>query len=539
MSWVTVVWLMLMGACVAMALRELLIWIWQGRIVDRQLQLNEASLRESEERFRIMADSAPVLIWMSGPDKGCTFFNRGWLEFTGRAMEQEIGDGWSEGVYPDDLGECLKAYVTAFDARKPFVLKYRLRRHDGEYRWVTDQGLPRYDTAGDFAGYIGACVDVTDLLLKDKALRELEERVTLAAEAAHLGVWELDTRTNGFWMSDQARSLFQFEPGTQVSYAMFRERVHPEDRALRDAAVKMAMETAEGYEIEYRTLLPDRTVRWIAARARCQRDENGKSSRLLGVSMDVTARRLAEEEARCRSAEISRLSRISLLGEMAASISHELKQPLSGIINTASVGQLFIDRGEVDPEKLREILADVVADGWRAQAVIHNIRDTIRKGTAVRRQINLNDVVMNVSRMMQPDAQVHSCEVKMSLAKDLPPMEGDPIQIQQVLINLVSNAFDAMREMPASRRKVEVTTERTEDGAVSVSVRDYGIGIAEETRERLFEQFFTTKVEGLGMGLAIVSSIIEAHAGTIAAENLGEGGARFHFILPASNGSLN
>src|SRR5262249_14515938 len=160
--------------------------------LTRQLQASEATLRESEERFRTVADAAPVLIWMAGADKLCTFFNKVWLEFTGRTLEQEMGYGWREGVHPNDL-QRLEPYKAAFDARQPLVMQYRLRRNDGEYRWISDQGVPRYDADGVFAGYIGSCVDVTDLLRQQRALHEFEERVALAAEAAHLGVWEFDT----------------------------------------------------------------------------------------------------------------------------------------------------------------------------------------------------------------------------------------------------------------------------------------------------------------------------------------------------------
>src|SRR5215831_16683030 len=162
--------------------------------LTRELQASEATLRESEQRFRIVADAAPVLIWMSSTDKLCTFFNKPWLEFTGRTLEQEIGNGWADGVHPEDLQKCLKTYTEAFDAHQPFVMQYRLRRNDGEHRWISDEGVPRYDANGTFAGYIGSCVDVTELLSKERALRDSEERMSLAAEAANLAAWEWDLR---------------------------------------------------------------------------------------------------------------------------------------------------------------------------------------------------------------------------------------------------------------------------------------------------------------------------------------------------------
>ena len=181
--------------------------------VTQQLRSSEAALQESEERFRTMADAAPVLIWMAGEDKLCTFFNKVWLEFTGRKMEQEVGNGWIDGVHADDLEKCFETYVNAFDARRPFVMQYRLKRSDGEYRSLTDQGVPRYGARGEFRGYIGACVDITDLLKQEKALHQVEERVALAAEAAQLGVWELNIATNKIWVSDKIREIFQLNSG--------------------------------------------------------------------------------------------------------------------------------------------------------------------------------------------------------------------------------------------------------------------------------------------------------------------------------------
>src|SRR5438128_3903529 len=230
------------GLVVVMAY-ELSYNVLHAAVLTRRLQATEAGWHESEERFRIVANAAPVLIWMAGVDKLCTFFNKPWLKFTGRSLEQEMGNGWAAGVHPDDLEKCFKIYTEAFDARKAFVMQYRLRRYDGEYRWISDQGVARHDAQGNFSGYIGSCVDVTELINKEQALREFEERVVLAAEAAHLGVWEMDTATNELWMSDGARTLFQFESETRLDHAAIQDRVHPEDRPLRDSAVKGAIET--------------------------------------------------------------------------------------------------------------------------------------------------------------------------------------------------------------------------------------------------------------------------------------------------------
>ena len=621
--------------------------------LTRQLQASEASLRESEQRFRIVADAAPVLIWMSGVDKLCTFFNKHWLEFTGRSLEQEVGNGWAAGVHRDDLQKCLQTYTEAFDLRKPFVVQYRLRRCDGEYRWISDNGVPRYDADGIFVGYVGSCVDVTDLLTQQRALHQFEERVGLAAEAAQLGVWELDIATERLWVSDKIRQLFHFPAENEITYNEFQKRVHPDDQPARDRVMRRAIRTEGTYETEYRIVLPDGSVRWIGGRARCVGDDKGIPNRLLGVSMDITERKQAEElfhlateaspsgtvliddkghivlvnahaenlfghtrdeligksveilvperfgtshgtdranffiapearamgagrqlfarrkdgtefpveiglnpiqtphglvvlanvvdiSARLAAEEVARrsreqvelLSRVSLLGEMTASLAHELNQPLAAIVNNAAAAMQYLEQGRLSSAQLQDILNDVVADGRRAYDIMHNVRSAIKKGAAIRGPINLNDVVKAVTHAVRPDAAAHLCKIEMSLAEDLPPIDGDPIQIQQALINLVHNAFDAMCDTPSSRRIVEIATDYNGDGAVGFVVRDYGSGISEATRERLFEQFFTTKEEGLGMGLAIVRSIVDAHGGTVTAENADGGGARFHLRLP-------
>jgi C4-dicarboxylate-specific signal transduction histidine kinase len=413
-------------------------------------------------------------------------------------------------------------------------MQYRLRRHDGEYRCINDEGVPRFDSEGQFIGYVGACVDVSDLLQKERELNESEERVALAADAAHLGVWQLDVTTNKIWLSDPARRLFQFGPEAEITYSIWSDRVHPEDRALREEAIRRAVDKQSRYEIEYRILLPDETVRWIAGRGHYVSNPETKRGRLLGVSMDVTERKLAEEQARHHREEISRLSRIALLGEMSASIAHELNQPLTAIINNASAGQCFIDQGDINLGTLHDILVDIAADGHRAHDVISSVRNTIKKGEILREPVDLNFIVTKVAHMFQPDMAAHSCELETSLAKNLPMIEANPVQIHQVLINLMSNALDAIRDTPPARRKVQVATKRNGNGTIEVAVRDCGPGISDEVRAHLFDQFFTTKEKGLGMGLAIVRSIIETHGGTIEVENLNGGGAHFYFTLPIS-----
>jgi PAS domain S-box-containing protein len=349
-----------------------------------------------------------------------------------------------------------------------------------------------------------------------------------------LGVWHWDEIAKTLTWDGATRDMFGVSADGQITIDTFYRALHPDDAERVKQTWREALELRLPYQIEFRTQRTDGTIRWVDARGRSYHDEAGKPLWMTGVLFDITDRKEAELQAQQNREELSHLSRVAAMGELTASIAHELNQPLSGITSNAAAGQRFIDRGKVDLRELHDLLGDIVADGHRAGDVIRGIQGMVKKDVSAHRRINLNDIVSSVVRMVKPNAMLHSCELGTFLDPDIPTVEADPVQLQQVLLNLIINAFDAMDATPLSRRKVVIATERDADGVTRVSVRDYGVGIPEQVRERLFEQFFTTKAKGLGMGLSIVRSIVESHGGTIAAENADGGGARFQFSLPAS-----
>src|SRR5947208_306496 len=293
-------------------------------------KIAEEELRESEARFRTVADAAPVLIWMSGPDKLCNFFNKGWLDFTGRTMEQELGNGWAEGVHADDLERCLEVYETSFNARQPFTMEYRLRRNDGEYRWVLDSGTPRFAEDCAFVGYIGSCID-------------------------------------------------------------------------------------------------------------------------------ITARKQAELENQLQNTELARVGRVTLMGELAASLAHEVNNPIGAIVTNANAGQRLIAAGKINTEELKDLLADIVADGHRAREVIQGVRNMVRKAEPSRSVIRINDTIDDLLRIVRADALGRQVTIAAEVDSDAGRVMADRVQLLQVLINLTLNAFEAMSANRPDARRLVIT----------------------------------------------------------------------------------
>jgi two-component system, LuxR family, sensor kinase FixL len=365
-------------------------------------------LRESEARFRAMADTAPVLIWVSGRDKLCTFFNKGWLDFTGRRLEHELGNGWAEGVHPDDFNKCLATYISAFDRRQQFTIEYRLRRHDGEYRLVLDKGVPRLAPDGTFLGYVGCAHDIT----------ELKE---------------------------------------------------------------------------------------------------------------------AELEVQRNRAELAHVARVSTMGQLTASSAHELGQPLGAILSNAGAAQRFLAASPAGMDAVRESLDDIAKAAQRAGDVIQRVRGLVKKEQPAFAPLDVGHVISDAVLLVHSDAVLHKSRVSVHVDPGLPPVQGDRTQLQQVALNLLMNAFDAMKDSSASERNVLVRVELDGTTMVKVSVRDRGTGLRGDNIDKIFQPFYTTKGEGLGMGLSISRAIIETHGGRLWAENNPDRGATFSFTLPVGS----
>jgi PAS domain S-box-containing protein len=368
----------------------------------------EERLRESEARFQEMADTAPVLIWMTGTDGICNYFNKPWLEFTGRSMEQEVGTGWVEGVHPDDVQGCFDVFLPAFHARKPFRMEYRLRRADGEYRWVIESGIPRYTGAGDFAGYIGSNIDITDL---KRAQEERERLQQLEADLAHI-------------------------------------------------------------------------------------------------------------------------NRVSMMAELAASLAHEVKQPIAAAVTDAKTCVRWLRRDAPDVAEACEAASRMVNDATRASDILDRVRSLYRRDTPQRELVDVNEIIRGMIVLLHDKANRNSISIRTECDAGLATIPADRVQLQQVLMNLMLNGIEAMKDTGG---ELTVTSKKDADGQLLISVSDSGIGIAPGRADRIFEAFFTTKQEGTGMGLSISRKIIESHGGHLWASANSERGATFQFTLASSS----
>jgi len=368
-----------------------------------------------------------------------------------------------------------------------------------------------------------------------ETLRERDARINLAAESADLAFWVIYPEQNTAWMSDKGRKIYGFDSKLPLTRDLICSRVHPDERAAVHAAFDRACASHGIFESEHRLVLPYGKTRWVIVRGRCLEDEHGSLLELIGVTIDVSAQKQSDLQLQIQREEMAHLNRVALMGEMTASVAHELNQPLTAIANNAAAARRFLERGNINPALLQQLLQDMVADSQRAGEVIRGIRALVRKDKSVVRSVlNLNAVIADTLRLVGSDVLLRESVVTTEMDHNLPQVEAAPVQIQQVLLNLIMNSLDAVEALPPVERRILVSTRSLNGESAEVSVRDFGAGLPKDRPEKVFDHFFSTKQTGMGMGLTIVRSIIEMHGGTISAENAPDRGARFFFRLPAA-----
>lgn len=379
----------------------------------------------------------------------------------------------------------------------------------------------------------------SDLARAASLARELEiseKRLNLAADSANVGMWEWDIVRDEIWMTDKGRAMFGFDSSEKIDFDLFRNRLHPEDRESVLKAVQNSVGAGAQYESEYRVVLPNGELHWIAAHGQVEFDRHGRPARMHGASLDITKRKQAEGQAERHRNEMAHLSRVTMLGELSGSIAHELNLPLAAILTNAQTAQRILANGDANPVEVREILSEIVSEDKRAADAIRRLRLWLTKREVQQHSLSINKVVADMLKLMRSDLIKQKVDVQTQLAPNLPAVIGDAVQLQQVLLNLVVNGCDAMAGCRTSERRLIIHTGiENGSGAVMISVTDQGCGIPEENMEQLFEPFFTTKEKGMGLGLSVCRTIIAAHRGKLWATNNADRGATFHLSLPITD----
>jgi signal transduction histidine kinase len=365
----------------------------------------------------------------------------------------------------------------------------------------------------------------------EASLKESEERMAFAASSVNIGMWHVDLPEGPFWATAHTRMMFGLPDGEPLTPASLLARVYPEDR---DIAAKALRSPSTGVkDAEFRVALSDGSTRWIAARSHVRESAGANATRLSGSFADVTPRKAAEAEAELQRAELAHVTRVSVLGQLSGAIAHELNQPLTAILANAEAAQDYLRRPNPDLDEVGQALDDIVNEDRRAGDVIRRLLGLLRKKEAKSEPVDLNEIVASTMKLLNGDIIARRISVVDDLADGLPPVLGDLVQLQQVLINLLVNAMDAVEIMPPARRRIAIRTAVLRSDSVEVSVEDSGAGLSPEHANQALDPFFTTKPNGLGLGLPICSTIIGRHGGVLTLAPGELGGARAAFTLPA------
>ena len=496
-----------------------------------------SAARESEDRFRLLAETAPLMIWMSDPAGRRTYFNRRWLDLTGRSADEDLADGWIDSVNPDDRKAAHETYKQAVAERRSFTIDYRLRRRDGEDRWILDHGVPRIDDDGVFVGYVGSVIDITALntalqaVLESNALRSAIFG-SLYGQVAAIDSDGVIIAVNHSWTRFAENSP---DPTRDLAVGANCLEVWREAAAAGDAdafrayeAVTAVLKGQKDYVFEYACRSQD-GERWFELAVEPFRRPEGGA---VISYIDITRRHQAEEEARRQREELAHAQRVTTLGELSASLAHEINQPLAAIVTNAQAAVRLLDRQGVAHTDVSEALTDMAADARRASAIIQRLRALSRKEHAPQAGLDLNVLIDDVVSLLRHDFVRKQIMVLRAFDPVVPTVSGDPVQLQQVVLNLLVNASEAIALTDGGKREVTIATRYRTPGRVEVAVRDSGIGAKGSDLARMFERFVSTKPGGLGMGLAISRSIVEAHGGQIRAIANPDRGLTLHVELP-------
>jgi PAS domain S-box-containing protein len=501
---------------------------WYNLLIDiDERKRAEEALRESERESRLIVDSIPGLVAILTPAGEMVGVNNRVVEYSGRPLAELKQWATNDTLHPEDRPRIIQLFAETITSGLPSEWEARIRRFDGAYRWFQFRGLPLHETSGRVVRWYVLLTDIDDLKRAEAELRRAYDHLTEAQRLSQTGSFTADLERDEHYWSDEFYRICDFEPGSTVTIRRLGEIVHPEDVPLYEGAIGRAMAGTD----------PDFYFRIVTSRG-VVKHLRGFAHRIadrpvfVGAVQDVTASKMAQEALNRAGAELAHVSRATSLSALTASIAHEVNQPLSGIITNAGTCLRMLDANPPNIDGARETARRTIRDGNRAADVITRLRALFSKREFTLEPLDLNEAAREVIALSSNDLQRNRIILQSELAGDLPTVTGDRIQLQQVMLNLLRNASDAMVDVHDRPRQLLIKTEREDGDRVRLTLRDAGVGFPPQGLDSVFDAFYTTKSGGMGIGLFVSRSIVERHQGRLWAEPNDGPGATFSFSIP-------
>jgi PAS domain S-box-containing protein len=500
--------------------------------IHDRVQAQEA-LAASEYNLNRIINAIPVLVWSARVDGSIDFVNEHYLDYVGLSLDQVREWGWTATVHPDDLQGLIADWHTIIASGRQGEMQARLRRFDGQYRWFLHRVNPLHDDAGNVIWY-GVNTDIEEQKRVEEALRASEWNLRRMTETIPQMLWS----ATAVGAIDYCNARLLDYTGLTAEGVMgngWPKLLHPDDVEQAVRTWQACITTGEPYQVEIRIIhAADRTYRWCLTTALPLRDEQGRIIKWHGACVDMHDWKQAQDELRGTQAELAHMSRVMTMGQLTASIAHELNQPLAGIITNASTCLRMLGANPPNVAGALETARRTIRDGNRASEVITRLRALFSKRSKVVEDIDLNAASQEVVALTSTELQRNSVSLRAQFSDDLPLVRGDRIQLQQVILNLIMNAVEAMSGVSDRPRELLITTEcdGSGSGVVRLAVRDTGAGVDPLTVEKLFSPFYTTKSNGMGIGLSVCRSIVENHQGRLGVAANDGPGATFFFSVP-------
>ncbi|RFU49182.1 PAS domain-containing protein [Paraburkholderia sp. DHOC27] len=506
---------------------------WYGVATDiEDRKRAEERWSASDRRLSLIINTIPMLIWSSLPDGHADFFNDQWYAYTSLSSSQSDGWGWTAALHPDDFRRATQYWRTLIstDDHDDRGFEVRFRRGDGEYRWFWLQANAMQDELGLIKRWYVTSTDIHDRKLAEEGVRRSEALLAEAQRLAGLGTFSWRVGSDRMTWSATLYSMFGFEPGTPVTQSMVKMRIHPEEPPFFFDKIKEGAATPGKFEEQIRIVTPDGAVKHLHYLAYATAALTGEVE-YVGTIQDITERHLASEALAKARSELAQAARASSLGALTASIAHEVNQPLAGIVTNANTCLRMLNSDPPNIAGAIETARRTVRDGKRAADVISRLRNLFSQKEINASWWDLGLAAREVVELVEGELRRNRITLDERYDPALPLLMGDRIQLQQVILNLIRNAIDAVQATQGRPRHVAVTIAYREDCA-HLTVEDTGVGFDASVADRLFEEFFTTKKDGMGIGLSVSRWIVEAHGGSLWGAKNAAGGATFGFSIP-------